>query len=372
MAWSRYMTSLLHTVTSRSSVPWLGPALGAGLGVYLFYRGFQLLARKRLIMNTPTSKIRSAAMGLVEVSGLAAGPFTITAPLTGRSCYYYRTLAWQWKREGKNSRWVKVAEESFHLPFYLEDNTGHVLVNPQGAEIEMHCDFQDEFGASLFTSTLEIPANVVSFCVRNGVPTDAKIKLEEYSIKPKNALFALGTLAHNPGVSVAQTPVRSVTAQPQGVSLRWPVLNASLGFGTSLSRGREMLPVDFAASTMPSSRAAAGQPLDLAPQAKISTVPIQAGITQPSAWAAAGVAPALVTGMANDQIAAATPKGEQFDVHPLVVLMKGRQDPSFFISWHSQRDVIQSLSWKSAVMIWAGPALTLFCIYLLAFEYGWW
>ena len=77
------MTSLLRTVTSRSSVPWLAPVLGAGLGVHLFYRGFRLLARKRLIMNTPTAKIRSAAMGLVEVSGLAAGPFMITAPPTG-------------------------------------------------------------------------------------------------------------------------------------------------------------------------------------------------------------------------------------------------------------------------------------------------
>jgi E3 Ubiquitin ligase len=365
------MTSLLHTLTSRSSLPWWGPVLGAGLGVHLFYRGFRLLARKRLIMNTPTSKIRSAAMGLVEVSGLAAGPFTITAPLTGRPCYYYRTLAWQWKREGKNRRWVKVAEESFHLPFYLEDNTGHVLVNPQGAEIEMHCDFQDEFGASLFSSSLEIPANVISFCVRNGVPTDAKIKLEEYSIKPKNALFVLGTLAHNPGVSVAATPVRSVAVEPQALALRLPVLKTSIGLGASLNRGPEVLPDDFAAPTMSCSRAVAGQPLDPAQPAKISTVLTKAGITQPAAWAAAGVSPAPVTGMANGQAAAPAPHREQFDVHPPVVLMKGAQDPAFFISWHSQRDVIQSLSWKSAAMIWAGPALTLLSIYLLALQYGW-
>jgi len=358
------MTSLLHALTSRSSVPWLGPVVGAGLGMYLFYRGFRLLARKRLIMNTPTSKIRSAAMGLVEVSGLATGPFTTTAPLTGRPCYYYRTVAWQWKREGKNSRWVKVAEESFHLPFYLEDNTGRVLVNPQGAEIEMHCDFQNEFGASLFASTLEIPANVLSFCVRNGVPTDAKIKLEEYAIKPKNALFVLGTFAHNPGVSVAATPVPSLAVEPQGVSLRLPLLNASLGFGASLNRKSSD---DFVISP---SRALEGQPLDPAEQAKILTALTKAGITKPSAWAAAGVSPALVTGMANGQAAAPAPQGV-FDFHPPVVLMKGPEDPSFFISWHSQRDVIQSLGWKSAVMIWAGPALTFLCIYLLAFEYGW-
>src|SRR5277367_7204011 len=92
-----------------SSTPWLWPALGAGAGLYFFVRGFQLLQRKRLIMNTPSSKIRSAAMGLVEVSGLATGPYTLTAPITGVPCYFYRTMVWQWKQHGKGSSWVKEA-----------------------------------------------------------------------------------------------------------------------------------------------------------------------------------------------------------------------------------------------------------------------
>jgi hypothetical protein len=48
--------------------------VGVFAGVYLFYRGFRFLQRKRLILNTPASKIRSAAMGLVEINGLAVGP----------------------------------------------------------------------------------------------------------------------------------------------------------------------------------------------------------------------------------------------------------------------------------------------------------
>src|SRR5579859_3611360 len=52
-------------------------AVGAGAGLYLFYRGFCLLQRKRLILNTPASKIRSASMGLVEVNGVAKGPYVI-------------------------------------------------------------------------------------------------------------------------------------------------------------------------------------------------------------------------------------------------------------------------------------------------------
>src|SRR5271170_6582216 len=136
---------------------------GACSGVYLFYRGFGMLQRKRLIMNTPASKVRSAAIGLVEVSGLATGPYTLCAPITARACYYYRSTAWQWKQQGKNSQWVKVADESMHVPFYLDDNTGRVLVNPQGGELDIHQDFHEEFSQSLFSSSREMPGNVATF-----------------------------------------------------------------------------------------------------------------------------------------------------------------------------------------------------------------
>jgi hypothetical protein len=51
--------------------------------------------------------------------------------------------------------------------------------------------------------------------------------------------------------------------------------------------------------------------------------------------------------------------------------MKGEHSPAFFISWRSQRDVVRSLGWKSALMIWGGPTLTLVCVYILAAEFGW-
>jgi len=73
--------------------------------VYLFYGGFRMLRRKRLILNTPTSKVRSAAMGLGEVNGLAVGPYIMNALITGLPCYYHRSMAWQLKQSGKNKSW---------------------------------------------------------------------------------------------------------------------------------------------------------------------------------------------------------------------------------------------------------------------------
>ena len=146
-------------------------------------------------------------MGMVEVSGLAVGPYTVVAPITARPCYYYRTLVWEWKQNGKNKSWVKVAGECVHVPFFVDDNTGHVLVDPRGADLDLHRDFQQEFCDSFFTTKDPAPSNVNSFLARKGIVTSNKIKVEEYCIKPKNSLFILGTLSENPGIEIGPQPV---------------------------------------------------------------------------------------------------------------------------------------------------------------------
>jgi hypothetical protein len=45
--------------------------------------------------------------------------------------------------------------------------------------------------------------------------------------------------------------------------------------------------------------------------------------------------------------------------------MKGKNNPTFLISWRSQRELARSLGWKCTLMIWGGPALSLLCLYVL-------
>jgi E3 Ubiquitin ligase len=354
-------------------------AIGACAGVYLFYCGFRLLQRKRLILNTPASKIRSAAMGLVEINGLAVGPYMMTAPITGVPCFYFRTTAWQWQRRGRSNEWVKVADESLHVPFFIDDNTGRVLVDPQGAEMDIHRDFHDEFSSPLFSSSLGIPPNIASFLARHGVSTDKKIKIDEYSIKPKNALFILGTLAQNPGLSVSPRPVPSFTAEQHSVPFRIPDISEGLSPGNDVTRSQNALFAAF--KNKPATERiylSANKPAQVSEgeqEQRVTAALIKAGITNPAAWAAAGLLnPAVVATPASASTAgcaAAVIAPEQFDQHPPVVLMKGSHDPAFLISWHSQRDVVRSLSWKSTLMIWGGPALTLLCACLVAAQLDW-
>jgi hypothetical protein len=359
VVWNGHVTTLLAIALfyHRDNV-WVWALLGAFAGVYLFYRGFRILQRKRLIMDTPTSKIRSASMGLVEVNGLAVGPYTMIAPVTGVPCYYYRTMAWRWEQHGKSSEWVKVADESQHVAFYLDDNTGKLLVNPQGAEMDIHRDFHEEYSGSFFSSTVDVPLNVATFLSRHAISTDKKLKIEEYCIKPKNSLFILGTLAENHGFEVSANPVESTGLSSFRVKLN---LSNTVGLksnGAAQPSFTHHEVVRLSGSDQPANAA------DMTQQGKIAAALVKAGITNPAAWSAAGIEGKMVTGASGAAVAPGMAP-QDFDPHPPSVLMQGTNNPAFFISWRSQKDVLKSLGWKSAAMIWGGPALTLVCLYLV-------
>jgi hypothetical protein len=80
------------TIVSR--LTFLFGCSGVIFGLYLFFRGFDLLRRKRWIEDTPVTKISAAAMGQVKVLGKATGPYTLLSPLAGLDCYYYKAVAW--------------------------------------------------------------------------------------------------------------------------------------------------------------------------------------------------------------------------------------------------------------------------------------
>ncbi len=184
--------------------------------------------------------------------------------------------------------------------------------------------------------------------------------MEEFCIKPKNALFLLGTLDDNPGLELTPEPVHDAETTPLivGNALSFsintemfrnglsPVTGGDNGFsGLSLSGGLQHDPAfdpiyDKAIST---TRAIRPSPdpstTKTADPATVAAALQKAGITSPAAWAAAQVKPtAGATSSATDG----------FDPRPAVVLMKGKNNPTFLISWRSQRDLARSLGWKCA------------------------
>jgi hypothetical protein len=387
---------LLRSSSPNGLILWC--VIGLCTGLFLFFQGFRLLQRRHLILDTPISKIRSASMGLVELTGLAVGPYTMPAPITARPCYCYRTFVWEWKQSGKNKRWVKVAAECMHVPFFLDDNTGKVMVDPRGADLDLHRDFEQEFCDSIFTTKEEVPPKVRGFLSRHGVNTTNKIKVEEFCIKPKNALFLLGTLDENPGLELTPQPIYddetaalivgnafSFSLNPERARAALsPVIGDGDLFRGVLTGGLQHDPAydeiyDKALSTA-STRVIRLSPdpgpnkaADMTQQQKISAALMKAGVTNLGAWAAAGVTtPGVAVGLNPDDSSCSNapnntqaPSPNDFDPRPPVVLMKGKNNPTFLISWRSQRDLARSLAWKCTAMIWGGPALALLSLYAL-------
>jgi hypothetical protein len=59
------------------------------------------------------------------------------------------------------------------------------------------------------------------------------------------------------------------------------------------------------------------------------------------------------------------PASSDFNLIPPVVLMKGATDPTFVISFRSQKKIVTALAWKSAAMVCGGAAIMLLGLYAL-------
>ena len=88
--------------------------VGALLTLYFVYSTFKRLRHARWVEDTPTSRIRSAAQGLVELKGSvqAGGHDPLLSPLAGTSCLWYRFTVEERRSNGKNERWVRVEHGS--------------------------------------------------------------------------------------------------------------------------------------------------------------------------------------------------------------------------------------------------------------------
>jgi hypothetical protein len=111
----------------------------AALAVLALWRFFVRLQRDRVVADTPTGRIRSAAQGYVKLAGraLAAGAAPTSAPLSGRPCVWWDyTIAEQQTDSRGNKHWHEVEHATSVELFVLEDDDGaRCLVGPVTAEV---------------------------------------------------------------------------------------------------------------------------------------------------------------------------------------------------------------------------------------------
>jgi hypothetical protein len=275
---------------------------------------------------------------------------------------------WQ-QREGKEKQWEKVVDETLHVPFFVDDSTGQLLIEPLGADLDLHRDFREEYDKSFFSSDLDsIPPRVGAFLNQHGIVATRSLRIEERLIKPDDELFIAGTLTENPGVQL-----RPITPHSYGAINSTP----HNSFGPPAPQVIQL-----------SSGPAPTSTHEMSQQAKIAAALTRAGITRPEAWSAAGVpyesAPCQSMAVEKDPLAATTlsvqtgsssiqkngggTSGSDSSPIPPIVLMKGANDPTFVISFRSQKEFVSSLAWKSTAMVWGGAAITLLGMYMLLLQ----
>lgn len=156
-------------------------AMGVVFGPLFFYRGFRLLQRKRLIMDIPRCTVRGAALGPVEISGKAVGPYTLVSPLSQTDCLYYR-IAVQ-SNPKKDFSNTKMRELS--VPLYVDDGTGKVMVYPAHCELQLDvAEQRNEYWKAALAM--------------EGYNREGAEFVQEYCIRPGEQLYVLGTLQENP------------------------------------------------------------------------------------------------------------------------------------------------------------------------------
>lgn len=136
-----FFRAFLPAPVASTSGSLLRQALQLFLGIGLIGFGFVVLHRKRAIADVPRSRLRSVAMGFAEVSGTARQRTPVMAPYSGIPCVTCRYLAEE-EDSDRRGGWRTIEKGQSADWFTLEDDTGTIVVDPDGADLVLGRDYR--------------------------------------------------------------------------------------------------------------------------------------------------------------------------------------------------------------------------------------
>jgi hypothetical protein len=221
-------------------------------GIVLFCVGFSAFKRKRLIENLPASKVRSMAVGLVELKVKAVDWNCLSAPFSGSPCVYYRYIVEEYRSNGKSSSWETVRHGSSEgCPFYVEDETGRTLVHPSGSKSILGETYRLETGMfSEVPSSVDAFLEATGFSCRSFLGFEKKLRFTEHHVEPGREIFVLGTCQANDRV-VSQAYVRFLQAVLTGPPGALAAPSAIRVLGGGIAVGQREVPLVFPSGKNP-------------------------------------------------------------------------------------------------------------------------
>jgi hypothetical protein len=127
-----YVVIGMGAAQTEDALGWLlGAALASPLALWAWTRAIR---QRRLMDDTPTSRVASAAQGYVELQGIGktidSGP--IYSHLKSKPCLWFR---YQIEKRDQENKWHTEDRGESQASFVLDDGSARCLIDPEGAEI---------------------------------------------------------------------------------------------------------------------------------------------------------------------------------------------------------------------------------------------
>ncbi len=166
------------------------------LALLFWWRSVTLF--KRTVEDVPTSKVKGVFIGLNEVKGEVKSDEPLQTYLTeSKAVWYTWSVEEQWRRresytDSKGRRrtrirtgWRTVASGSDSQSFFLVDDTGELLVNPNGAKVDAHSTLSHHCGTSDPMYYGKGPHTAI-------MNSTHRRRFNEEAIRPDDDLYVLG------------------------------------------------------------------------------------------------------------------------------------------------------------------------------------
>lgn len=144
----------------QNEIVWPAWIVAGVLTLLFFWLMLRVGRRMRFLADTPTSKARGVFIGQVELSGRSKLAPPLRSFLAGSECVWYSyTVEEEWERwetehytdkDGKSrtrqvrkSGWTQIDHGGENPAFFIEDETGAVRVQPEGAQIDSVTAFSE-------------------------------------------------------------------------------------------------------------------------------------------------------------------------------------------------------------------------------------
>lgn len=158
------------------------------IGISLIIGVYTDMNKANVVENLPKSKIRGLAMGLNKIIGtVRSGERTLVTPFSGKKCIYYNL-----RFQTSSGKIKTIKEVTNHVPFFIKDESGKIILDPNGAEFDMRNSVKKRVKPNI------IGGKIKDLIEKYEIKYQSEMTMLENHISPNSKLLIIGSVKDNP------------------------------------------------------------------------------------------------------------------------------------------------------------------------------